>query len=277
MKTNRITALLTLASSLALSAGAQIAPPLPAGINTFATPVYAANVPSFLADLGDLYFDSDLTVPSATINAWNNGPVNLAAAFGSNPFLALGGSVKVVFLGETAGWKNDFGYVNTTTPTAYNPLVTDIENNFVSGGPSANIRSGWETTVSYGAGQQLDFFLNGEGVNNPGGTWFAFGGANQNAGADVSVHTKWSTRSVTTTYFDGVSVVTGEINTLLVGFEDVRLGGSYYDNDFNDFVVGFQFLPTQPNPVPEPSTYGLLGAAALAGLVVRRRMAAKKA
>jgi hypothetical protein len=270
MTKTRITALAAIAASLVSLAEAQLSPPLPSGISTFAAPTYASNVAQYQADLGDLYFDSNDTVPSS-IQSWNIGPVNLASVYGSNPFLAAGGSVKVIFLGETAGWTNDFVYSSSAAPGVFTPLVTDIENNLMP--PFGTIQSGQETQVSYAAGTTLDFWANSGGPIGEGGLFPAFSGANMYAGSDATVHTRWSTRNVTTTYFNGSSVVTAEILTLLVGFEDVRSTFTqYYDADYNDLVVAFQFLPSQ-TPVPEPSTYGLMGAAALIGVaLLRRRM-----
>ncbi len=281
MKTNRITALLSLSGVLALSAGAQIVPPFPAGIDTFGsasynnTTLWAQNDAN---SLGDLYFDSEGT-ESSVVSSWASGPINLAAALGSNPWLPTGGSVQVIFLGETAGWENDFGYITSSSPAVYNPLITNIENSKDNNVAGANIASGEVTTVNYSAGQTLDFFLNSGGnpADNQGGMFFAFSSNNLFAGSDVTSNVKWTTRDVETTYFNGTSVVTNNVKTLLVGFEDVRDGVWFGDNDANDLVMAFQFLPTQPNPVPEPSTYGLIGAVALMGLVIRRRMVAKKA
>lgn len=262
-----------LAATLVSIASAQMVPPFADVPTAFSAPAYASNVGLYQTQLGDLYFDSDATVPSS-IQAWNHGPVDLTTAFGANPFLASGGSVKAIFLGETAGWKNDFGFSPSSAPDTYTPLATNIENALDGTG---NIQSGWETTVSYAAGQQVDFWLNSGGGIGEGGLFYAFDG-NRFAGDDTSVHTRWQIRDVMTTYFNGSSVVTTAVPTLLVGFEDVRQGLSYYDGDFNDFVFGFQFLPTQPNtPVPEPSTYGLLGGAALVGLVALRRLKRKAA
>ncbi|HEU5077813.1 MAG TPA: PEP-CTERM sorting domain-containing protein [Opitutaceae bacterium] len=260
------------AATLVSVASAQIVPPYPSGIETFADPGLP-NRTQFAADLGDLYFDSNANVPSS-IQGWNAGPVNFTAALGGNPFLAEGGTVTTIFLGETAGWKNDFAYANSSTPTTYTPLVTDVENNLNGTG---NIRSGWTTQVSYGAGENLEFYLNSGGSLTQGGLFSAFGSSNFFAGGDTSSHVRWSTRDVTTTYFNGSSWVTNDVTTLLIGFEDTRKGVSFYDGDFNDFVVAFQFLPTQVQAVPEPSTYGLLGGLALVGLVALRRFKRKSA
>lgn len=265
--------LAAVAAALVTSASAQIVPPLPTGVDNFSAPTFASNVAQYQADLGDLYFDSNANVPSS-IQGWNDGPVDLASALGGSPWLAQGGSVKAIFLGDTAGWKNDFVSSQSDAPTSYNTIITDIENNYLNPG---NVRSGDETVISYDAGTTLDFWLNSGGPVGDGGLYSAFTSENRFAGSDTSVHTRWSIRNVTTTYFNGSSVVTAEIPTILIGFEDVRQGRPYYDADFNDFVVGFQFLPSQNVPVPEPSTYGLIGAAALVGLVAYRRNKRKNA
>jgi hypothetical protein len=271
MITVKTTLAATFAAALALTASAQITPPFPSGINTFAAPS-AANAASYAAGLGDLYFNSDANVPSV-IQTWGNGPINLATVFGSNPWKPGGGSVKTIFIGETAGWTDDFGYTPSSSPSTHTALISDIRSNNVPT-PGGNVMSGWETTVNYAAGTTLDFFINSGGDLTQGGLFYGLGTGNQFAGTDASNHIKWSTRNVVTTYFDGVTTVTAPVTTLLIGFEDTRTGVSFYDADFNDVVVGIQFLPTQV-PVPEPSTYGLLGGVALLGLVGYRRFKRK--
>lgn len=262
-----------IAATLVSIASAQMVPPFSDVPSAFTTPSYASNVALYQAQLGDLYFDSDANVPSS-VQTWNHGPVDVAAALGGSPWKAEGGSVKAIFLGETAGWANDFGYTPSSAPDTYVPLATNIENALDGTG---TIQSGFETTVNYAAGTTVDFWLNSGGPIGMGGLFYAFDG-NRFSGSDSSVHTRWQVRDVTTTYFNGVTTVTEAVPTLLVGFEDTRLGVSFYDGDFNDFVFGFQFLPTQSNtPVPEPSTYGLLGGVALMGLVALRRFKRKAA
>jgi hypothetical protein len=269
--TVKITLLAVIATALASVSSAQLTPGFPAGVNTFASPG-SPNTAQFATDLGDLYFDSEANVPSV-IQTWNPGPVNFTAALGGNPFKPEGGTVETIFIGKTAGWLNDFAYSNSAAPTTYTPLVTRIDDDPITG----NVHSGWETSVNYAAGTSLEFWLNSGGDLSQGGLFSAFGSSNLFAGTDTTSHVRWTTRNVTTTYFNGVSTVTTEVPTLLIGFEDTRTGVSFYDGDFNDLVVGFQFLPTQSVPVPEPSTYGLIGAAALLGLVGYRRFKRKAA
>jgi len=256
------------ASALVSIASAQITTPFPT-TNLFADPG-PPNSLSFAADLGDLYFNSSSDVPSV-IQTWNHGPVDFTAALGGNPFNPEGGTVNVTYIGKTAGWQNTLLYTDSAAPTTYNPLVTKI------GAPTTLLHSGYQTEVNYAAGTQLEFWLNSGGASNQGGLFSAFGSANLFAGSDHTSHVRWSTREVTTTYLSGSSWITAEVPTLLIGFEDTRKGVSFYDGDFNDLVLAFQFLPSQSVPVPESSTYGLIGAAGLLGLVGLRRFKRKAA
>lgn len=263
--TVKLTLAATLAASLLSVGSAQITTPFTAGVNTFTNPG-PPNMGQFAHDLGDLYFDSTANVPSE-IQGWNPGPVNFNSALGGNPWKAEGGSVQVTLLGKTAGWENDFVVSNSAVPSTYTPLLTGIN--------SSNLHSGWQTSVEYAAGTSLEFWMNSGGDMGQGGLFSAFGSMNLFAGADSTSHVRWQTRDVTTTFFNGTSTVTQDVKTLLIGFEDTRMGVSFYDGDFNDFVVGFQFLPSQLPPVPEPSTYGLLGGVALVGLIAARRFKRK--
>ena len=225
-------------------------------LNSFLTPLTAQQTTDFTA---------------AGVNISSHGTVPLPASFVQGKpvppvwFNPLGGSINVMFLGESAGWKNDLGYVlnplssNLSDSSVYNPLVVNIDS--VTSGTPANgtLVNNTQATITYGAGQNLDVFLNGVGDGNSnGGTWFAFGTPNQFAGADNTIHTKFEYANI------------AGLSTLIVAFEDARF--NQIDGDFSDVIVAFQGVTP---PVPEPSTYGLIGAVALLGMVGIRRFTRK--
>jgi len=264
IKTVKYSLVALAAAALASVASAQITPrPLTwssagvDGLNSFTNYLTPAQQADFAA---------------AGLNIASNGNVALPSGFTlGTPSIALnplGGSVKVFFIGESAGWLNDLGYVvnpqsaTLTSPSVYNPLVVNIQGNpLPPASPlgDGNLQDNTFATVSYGAGDKLDFFLNGVGGGGiDGGTWFVFGTPNQFAGGDNSIHTKYEYLTIA-----GVS-------TLVIALEDSRRSAA--DGDFSDVLIAFQGTGT---PVPEPSTYGLIGAAALLGLVGLRRFKRK--
>jgi len=249
-------------AALANLASAQISP-RPAswisaggdGFNSFLTPLSAAQTAGFTAE--GVNIDSDGTIAL---------PAGFTIGTPSIAFNPMGGTVTVLFLGESAGWNNDLGYVvnpasaNLSSPASYNPLVVNLHGDLTGVPTTSNLVNNTSATVAYGAGAKLDFFLNGVGDPwNAGGTWFAFGTPNQFAGTDTTIHTKYKN-----TVIDGVA-------TLIIAFEDSR--HSNVDADYSDVLIAFQGVTD--TPVPEPSTYGLIGAGALLGLVAFRRYTRK--
>jgi len=220
------------------------------------------------------------------LNLANDGTAPLPAGFVvGQPTLSLnpnGSLVNVIFIGETAGWQNDFGFVrnpdtaNLAAPASYNPLVVNIDSSPIgTAGTPGNgfLLNGTFTSINYGAGEKLDFFLNGAGGGGAeGGTWFTFGTPNQFSGTDLGIHTQYkyiNLDDISTAAYDPVA-------TLVVAYEDSRR--SALDADYSDVIIAFQGVGSAPPPaVPEPATYGLIGAAALVGLVALRRNKRKTA
>ncbi len=264
-----------LAAAMTSIASAQISP-RPAswnsagddGLNQFTSTLNASQVAAFTAAGVNIASDGTIALPSGFIQGTPTLALNSST---------VAGSVNVLFLGESAGWRNDLGYVrnpqtaNLANPAAYIPLVVNIDSS-LSGTPTANnLVNNTYTTLSYGAGEKLDFFLNavGDGSGTTGGTWFTFGAPNQFNGSDNTIHTKYTYLSI-----DDVSTAAYDpVSTLVVAFEDARF--SSIDGDFSDVLIAFQGVGS--NPVPEPSTYGMIGAAALLSLVALRRFKRKAA
>ena len=262
IKSAKLTLAALLAAALVGSASAQITP-RPAtwtaagvdGMNSFLSFITPAQQAGFAA---------------TGLNIDSSGFISLPAGFTQGTptasFNPAGGSVNVIFLGESAGWNDDFGYVvnpatsNLTNPGVYNPLVVN-EIGSASGTPAVGtLVNNTVTTVNYGPGQKLDFFLNGVGdPQDAGGTWFTFGTPNQFAGSDTNMHTKFENTTI------------AGVPTLIVAYDDSRVGDPFTsDGDFTDFIIAFQGTGSSL-PTPEPSTYGLIGAAGLMVLIGVRR------
>jgi len=197
---------------------------------------------------------------------------------------ATGGFVRVIFTGESALWLNDFGYSYNGIPSSASSftLFKDVQ----ALAPGANIAFGDNAVIGLTAGQAstFDLWLNGVGdkpaptpPTSNGGVYTVFHPSNSSPYVSPgNVMFAQSPLSVNTLKLDGTGYE--NVNTYLVSAEDFRLDrGS--DKDYNDFMFGLQFYDSKGNPftpVPEPSTYGMIGGVALLGLIARRRFKAKK-
>jgi PEP-CTERM motif-containing protein len=208
---------------------------------------------------------------SATLNS--NVQANLAN------ITANGGSIRIIFVGESAGWKNDFGYTYDGNPAG--DSFTLFPN--IQALSPATVAFGDHVDISLSPGDaNFDLWLNAVGGDNhpapptqDGGVYTAFNPTNSmpflhSGNALWAASPLWVDTSVST-----LVDASGHQNvaTYLLGFEDWNLDQGA-DRDFNDFAVALQFFAkdgTPLTPVPEPSTYGLIGALALLGLVARRR------
>ncbi|HLP08797.1 MAG TPA: DUF4114 domain-containing protein [Opitutaceae bacterium] len=161
--------------------------------------------------------------------------------------------VEYVFLGETAGWKNNWGY-----------RLNGSDNLIASGiqacGSTPNIKFGDFGSVLLYNGDTLDFFL--QGMGSGGGKYF------------VVDPTQSIPASATMQSYYGLFFTSTEdtVPYTIIGFEDIRLGASGSDGDYNDFLFAFRAAKDEEQaPVPEPSTYGLFAAMLLILLAEYRR------
>ena len=172
--------------------------------------------------------------------------------------------VKVTFLGETAGWHNDFGM--------------NLGNSNVSGGTAFTLWEqinggtpvyGSQTGFTQGAGDPstIDFWLNSNNAEN-GGTYSMFFPDTSDPSNSGLPSFDYSARGRVFDVFDDIAGMDRSI--LVIAIEDWR----NFDADFTDMFfaieIGTRFGEPQ-FPVPEPSTYGLIGAMLLLGLVAVRR------
>ena len=212
-----------------------------------------------------------------------------------------GGIIRAIFIGESAGWLNDFGYTYTGNPQGPDSftILSNIQAN--PGSPyGVNVNYGDHVDITLGVGQasKLDFWLNGvggDGTANPatptdfGGVYTAFNPANSSP-YNTPGNVMWTTEALgVSTYIPAYVNKFGElvaahyemIDTFLVSFEDWRTDKGA-DLDYNDCMFALQFFTVDGQAdanvmasvmvaVPEPSTYGLFCAAALIGLVIVRR------
>jgi hypothetical protein len=251
------------------------------------------------SDLAAYRFASDDTLENPNMSSpdnrlglsWGTAPNANVTSF-MNQVNAQGGTIRSIFTGESGGWLNDFGYTysgNPAGPQSY----TVFQNIRAGGGPGTTVTFGDSFDIQLDPGQAstFDFWLNGAGVYGPdnavgpttaGGVYTVF-----RPSASVPYNSPgnvyWAQSPIfVNTWVQSLNGGAGgymDVATWLVGIEDWRLDrGS--DADYNDFMFGIQIFNasgTPFTPVPEPSTYGLIGAAALAALVLRRRFATKKA
>lgn len=291
---NKVIAIAAL-TALAGSAFAQLSPLPPSSIldgvvvNNIGVNAGAANWED-PTDLKAYKFESDdnLGVPNP------GTPDNvLGLMWGSSSLMALdlrnkvnaeGGTIRAIFLGESAGWLNDFGYTRSGNPAGAGSY--SVFNDIQSVSP-ANIFFGQYIDIKFaiGGAANFDFWLNGSNSFNTtntafgGGVYTAFNPSNSvpyNAPGNVS----WTIKPILVNTYINATIGYAEVPTFLVGFEDLNPSNGWFDNDQNDFMFAVQFLKsdgTPFTPVPEPSTYGLIGAVALLGLVAHRRLKAKKA
>jgi hypothetical protein len=200
-----------------------------------------------------------------------------------NTIAAQGGTVRTIFLAESAGWRDSLGYTrsgNPAGPQSYT-VFANFEDNAASGGKNISFGDHFDVTLPVGAANTFDIWFQGAGTSGPsdpnpasqyGGVYTLFrpSASNPNIAPNNAM---WAQQALLVNTWVPARNSYADVATYVVGLEDWRLDrGS--DRDYSDAVIAFQFYSangTPFTPVPEPSTYTLIGAASLLSLAAWRR------
>jgi len=275
------------AATIAVSAYAQLSPVPP----TEGLIIHPGQAPWASSELGDYYFGTDNNLGTPNMHSpdnvdglsWQHAP-NSAVLADLAAINVTGGTLQTIFVGESAGWRNNFGYAYDGNAWGSNSFTLFKDVQAYSGKPPVTIHSGDYADIALSAGQasKFDFWLDGVGTpeHQYGGVYDAIHQSNSSPYI-LPGNVLWASSAIQVpTWVASLNGGLGgyeNVNTYLVGFEDWNLKSA--DKDYNDFVFAIQIFNkdgTPFTPVPEASTYGIMGAAALLGLVARRRFASKK-
>lgn len=192
---------------------------------------------------------------------------------------AKGGIIRTIFLADSASWHDSLGYTysgNFAGPQSFTTFG-QMEVNPASVNP-VNVKFGdyFDVSLLPGTASKFDLWFQGENATY-GGDYTLFHPSNSSVNIAPG-NALWGQQSLLTNTWNATLGAYVDITTYVVGLEDWRLDrGS--DHDYSDAVIAFQFytLTGAPAPqvVPEPAAYGLVGAAALLGLVALRRRTRK--
>lgn len=218
--------------------------------------VYYPGQPSVVTDTPAAYNDS-----TGVWSGWeaNFGSTALSSTI-TNPFANTSElysmTIEIVFLGETAGWLDHLGY--TLNGVDYY-LATNMQAVGVG-----NVDYGDYATITLLPGESIDLFVIGNGT--AGGKYYVYD-TSKNVPSTATMQSYYGTLAPKDSLVDPENLTPFYV----VGFEDIRLD-KHADGDYNDVIIAFRsYYDIPQGPVPEPSTYGLIGAATLLGFAGYRR------
>lgn len=238
-----------------------------------------------LASIGSYKISSDATqpLPNPFGLTWGStASANVTAALSA--INTGGGSLQGMFIGESAMWLNDFGYTYSGNPAGPNSY-TLFENIRSGTGPGANVAFGDNFRINFtvGSAANFDFFYNSSGSTNAsgtttmGGVYTLFNPSNSSPVPPGGPLVLWAQNPImVNTWVPSIGAY-ADVATYLVALEDWRFNNGT-DADYTDLILGLQFYNaagTPFAPVPEPSTYGFMGAIALLGMICYRRFRLK--
>jgi hypothetical protein len=206
---------------------------------------------------------------------WNHA---IPAAFftAQNQVTLFGGTMRVIFVGETAGGRNNFGYSRDGDPAGLQSYT--IFSSIQAAGASPNITFGEHVDIGFAAGSSPSFDLWFNAVEpGRGGVYSLTDAAHLNA-ADYSRQFLWSEQTIGVSTWMPASGRYENVDTYLVSVEDLRLDANS-DVDYSDFRIALQFFNASGEAIaaiPEPAHFAAavgLASIVVASLARRRRSA----
>lgn len=185
---------------------------------------------------------------------------------------STGGSLRVIFIGESAGWLNSFGYTYSGNTAAGQRSYT-LWQNIQSVGTKKNVSFGDYADIPLGSGSlgDFDFWLSAAGHSGTGNYTTATGGI-YTLFHNASAQSLWAQKAIA---LNTASTSSSQfVSTYLVSFEDWKIN-SGSDADYSDLRIAFQlFNPdgTAYSDVPEPATWALVIGLLAGGFVLYRRL-----
>jgi len=212
---------------------------------------------------------------------WGSSKAGVVSALST--LVPKGGSVRIIFAGEDAGWTDSLGYTYTGNPHTVGSSFT-VFDRIQSNGPSTiNTMFGdsADIVLNPGAASTFDFWYSAAGMDGPGPyvTPSSYGGVYSLLNSPSNV--RFADSPIWVNTWISATSSYQNVATYLVSFEDWNVKNVPQSSliDYSDAMFALQFFGPDGKPftpVPEPATYGLIGAAALLGLVAARRFKSKK-
>lgn len=185
---------------------------------------------------------------------------------------ATGGSVRVIFIGESAGWLDSFGYTYTGDPTAGHQSFTAWKE-IQSYGFLSNISFGdyFDVALPAGSASHFDFWYSAAGQGGSSPSYKTEKGGLYTLFHNSSLQSLWASQPLPVETSTQLAPAGVSVDSYLVSFEDWRLA-SGSDADYSDLRIALQFYNPDGSAlaIPEPAscafilgTLGLLGALGL--------------
>lgn len=202
---------------------------------------------------------------------WSHtAPASLQGALaGVNQY---GGTVRAIFVGETAQWRNNFGYSRSGDPSGAGSYTAFGDVQAAGGSPNMSFGDHVDIALTRGGASTFDLWFNAVDESR-GGVYSVFNTLGEASGAGAQQFV-WAVSALSVNTWVPSLGAYANIDTYLISAEDQRFNADT-DGDYSDFRFALQFLTVTGEsmaPIPEPAHFAAaLGLAAVVGAAVLRR------